>query len=130
MSVELVFNESTQKWEERKQPFATIEIETEEDFNRLRELVEADRDGRCVVLPCKAGDTVWVINHHLSRIFENKVTKIVVGYGSDNKNHMETVYIGKYGSATFRKWKLQQIGKTVFFSKEAAEAALKGEQDG
>ncbi len=51
MSVELVFNESTQKWEERKQPFATIEIETEEDFNRLRELVEADRDGRCVVLP-------------------------------------------------------------------------------
>ena len=95
--MELVFNESTQKWEERKQPFATIEVETKEDFNRLRELVEADRDGRCVVLPCKAGDTVWVINHHLSRIFENKVTKIVVGYGSDNKNHMETVYIGKYG---------------------------------
>ena len=51
MSVELVFNESTQKWEERKQPFAAIEVETEEDFNRLRELVEADRDGRCVVLP-------------------------------------------------------------------------------
>lgn len=100
------------------------------DLDRLRELVEADQEGRCVVLPCKAGDTVWVINHHLSRIFENKVTKIVVGYGSDNKNHMETVYIGKYGSATFRKWKLQQIGKTVFFSKEAADAALKGEQDG
>ena len=49
--MELVFNESTQKWEERKQPFATIEVETEEDFNRLRELVEADRDVRCVVLP-------------------------------------------------------------------------------
>lgn len=97
---------------------------------RLIEICNAERDGRCVVLPCKAGDTVWVINHHLSRIFENKVTKIAVGYGSDNKNHMETVYIGKYGSAMFRKWKLQQIGKTVFFSKEAAEAALKGEQDG
>lgn len=55
MSVELVFNESTQKWEERKQPFATIEVETEEDFNRLRELVEADRDGRCVVLPKEEG---------------------------------------------------------------------------
>lgn len=26
------------------------------DLGRLRELVEADRDGRCVVLPCKEGD--------------------------------------------------------------------------
>ena len=26
------------------------------DLERLRELVEADRDGRCVVLPCKEGD--------------------------------------------------------------------------
>ena len=28
----------------------------EYDLDRLRELVEADRDGRCVVLPCKEGD--------------------------------------------------------------------------
>lgn len=27
--------------------------------NRLRELVEADKDGRCVVLPCKVGDIVY-----------------------------------------------------------------------
>lgn len=27
-------------------------------LDRLRELAEADRDGRCVVLPCKVGDTV------------------------------------------------------------------------
>ena len=26
---------------------------------RLRELAEADKDGRVVVLPCKVGDTVW-----------------------------------------------------------------------
>ena len=26
---------------------------------RLRELAEADREGRCVVLPCKIGDPVW-----------------------------------------------------------------------
>ena len=31
----------------------------EYDLDRLRELVEADRDGRCVVLPCKFGDPVW-----------------------------------------------------------------------
>ena len=27
--------------------------------NRLRELAEADKDGRVVILPCKVGDTVW-----------------------------------------------------------------------
>lgn len=26
------------------------------DLDRLRQLVEADRDGRCVVLPCKEGE--------------------------------------------------------------------------
>lgn len=49
--MDLIFNEETQKWEEKKEPFAVIEVETEEDFNRLRELVEADRDGRCSISP-------------------------------------------------------------------------------
>lgn len=30
------------------------------DLARLRELVKADRDGRCVVLSCKHGDTVLI----------------------------------------------------------------------
>lgn len=30
-------------------------------YTRLRELAEADKDGRLVVLPCKVGDTVWII---------------------------------------------------------------------
>lgn len=51
ISVDLIFNETTQMWEEKKAPFAVIEVETEENFNRLRELWEADLDGRCVVLP-------------------------------------------------------------------------------
>jgi hypothetical protein len=31
----------------------------EYDLERLRELAQADRKGRCVVLPCKNGDPVW-----------------------------------------------------------------------
>ena len=27
---------------------------------RLRELAVADKDGRCVVLPCKVGDILWI----------------------------------------------------------------------
>lgn len=49
--MDLIFNEKTQMWEEKKEPFAIIEVETEEDFNRTKELWEADREGRCVVLP-------------------------------------------------------------------------------
>lgn len=33
---------------------------------RLRELAEADKDGRLVVLPCKPGDTVYTISWRLS----------------------------------------------------------------
>lgn len=30
----------------------------EYDLDRLRELVEADREGRCVVMPCQPGDKI------------------------------------------------------------------------
>ena len=33
----------------------------QESVARLRELTEADKDGRLVVLPCKVGDTVYRI---------------------------------------------------------------------
>lgn len=32
-------------------------------YTRLRELAEADKDGRLVVLPCKVGDTVYRVFH-------------------------------------------------------------------
>ena len=64
------------------------------DLDRLRELVEADKDGRCVVLPCKEGDLV---------------------YWSLNGNLYET---------SFRLSALKYFGKYVFDTREAAEAAL------
>lgn len=39
-NIVLVFNETTQKWEERKEPFITVEIETEEDYEFLKTAVE------------------------------------------------------------------------------------------
>lgn len=32
-------------------------------LHHIRELAEADKDGRVVVLPCKVGDTVYMIEH-------------------------------------------------------------------
>ena len=99
-------------------------------IERLRELVEADKEGICWVSPCKVGDTVWIVNHHLQKVFENKVSKVVVCYESDNKNYIETIHIGKCGTKTFKRWKVQQFGKTVFKSEKEAVAALKGEMNG
>ena len=31
------------------------------DLERLKELVQADREGKCVLLPCKVGDTLYYI---------------------------------------------------------------------
>ena len=95
------------------------------DLDCLRELAQADREGRCVVLPCMIGDNVYVLNHHLGRVFENEVTGFSVGYPSDNRNSVSTVYVGKCGSKTFRRWKFQQSWKTVFLTREDAEAALR-----
>lgn len=33
----------------------------EYDLDRLKELVEADREGKCVVLPCKVGESIWEV---------------------------------------------------------------------
>ena len=44
-------------------------------YDRLRELAEADKDGRCIVLPCKVGDTVYFAL--IGRIIEKQVFSIV-----------------------------------------------------
>lgn len=31
------------------------------DLDRLRELVQADREGQCVLSPCKSGHEVWIV---------------------------------------------------------------------
>ena len=93
------------------------------DLNRLRELVEADRDGRCVVLPCKLYDKVFFVENGCV-----KETEV-------NSFHNWTSGRWKMSTNTdrmFDHWKgyeidFSGIGKTVFLTHEAAEAALKGE---
>ena len=92
--------------------------------SRLRELAEADKDGRVVVLPCKVGDTVWRIvrdgEPHITRdevrdmYFADEMTPCVELVG---------------GRVTFT----EKFGKTVFLSREEAEKDLRrmeGKKDG
>ena len=84
---------------------------------RLRELAEADKDGRCVVLPCKVGDTVWrIIRDGEPHITRDEVRDMY--FADDMTPCVELVG----GRVTFT----EKFGKTVFLSREEAEKALRG----
>ena len=98
-------------------------------FRRLAELLSADRAGRLAVLPCKVGDTVYVINRHLGQIFANTVISISVGNSTDLKNYIKTKWVGEKGNESIRKWTLRQVGRYVFLTHEEAEKALEAKKD-
>ena len=125
--------------EEIKAPFtedAMINLEAQAlgvEPSRLREIAEADKDGRVVVLPCKVGDTVYMIE----RIFDidNGVcdeicARKVIGYGGNNLNALWLIGSGGICNVSIF---LSEFGKTVFFTREEAEKALQemeGKKDG
>ena len=83
--------------------------------SRLRELAEADKDGRCVVLPCKVGDTVWrIVRDGEPHITRDEVRDMY--FADDMTLCVELVG----GRVTFT----EKFGKTVFLSREEAEKAL------
>ena len=51
----------------------------QEGVARLRELAEADKDGRCVVLPCKVGHRVFALLDTDKHISECEVKRIGLG---------------------------------------------------
>lgn len=91
----------------------------QEGVARLRELAEADKDGRLVVLPCKVGQRVFALLDTDKHISECEVKQISI----DNKiGFIGLEPIGargrEYGVA------LNGFGKTVFLTREEAEKAL------
>ena len=98
---------------------------------RLRELAEADKDGRCVVLPCKVSDTVWIVGA-VRKLYSAKVRTFFCGHpsavrGDDDGGHIHMI------RTTECDIPMQEFGKTVFLSREEAERAIQeteGKKDG
>lgn len=93
-------------------------------YDRLRELDAADKDGRVVVLPCKVGDTVWIVGA-VRKLYSAKVRTFFCGNPSavrgnddDGQTHMIRT--------TECDIPMQKFGKTVFLSREEAERAMEG----
>lgn len=89
-------------------------------YTRLRELAEADKDGRLAVLPCKVGDTVYWV--HGAVITECKVYRV-----QKNRNGLYICLKSKKSHGAFRTD--LSIGKTVFLTREEAEKALEAKRD-
>ena len=96
----------------------------EYELDRLRELVEADREGRCVILPCKHGDTVWFIKSAFSVAqFPIEANHVSIRGVDCNKDVLYAA-ITDYNKIE-RHFKSSDIGKIVFLTRAEAENALK-----
>lgn len=89
-------------------------------FDRLRELAEADKDGRVLILPCAPDAIYW-----------EKVGGILA------QSRFEGLHVYEDGTIKYAGYGMEicaeDIGKTVFLSREEAEKALQemeGKKDG
>lgn len=99
-------------------------------ISRLVELAEADKDGRCVVLPCKVGDTVYTNNRVLgadNAMHDEICTRRIKGYGGNALNKVWLIANGDYCDLSIFP---SEFGKTVFLTREGAEKALEAMKDG
>ena len=86
---------------------------------RLRELAEADKAGRLMVLPCKPGDLLWTFcSHPVEQVYSFAVTDISTLNG---RTMLNTSRCGVIDA--------RDVGKTVFLTREEAKKALEAKSN-
>ena len=99
----------------------------EYDLGKLMELVQADREGRCIVLPCKIFDKIWNVAAH----YQFEVTEIdLLPYGNI------LFRCGNKGTDDYAAFYGDDLGDTFTFEEPqerdncvVKEAALRREQE-
>lgn len=93
---------------------------------KLGEWIDADASGRLVVLPCKVGDTLWVTGRdNVPREMELEAPDIRTVCTDEDNLCMSTCNRKPDGFCAYRlRNDGADIGKTVFLTREEAEAAL------
>ena len=90
-------------------------------YDRMRELAEADKAGRLVVLPCKVGDVVY--GFHGEKTILPMVTKWI------ETNTDGWCIAAQYTPMAPRFYRFSDFGKTVFLTREEAEKALEAKNN-
>ena len=88
----------------------------QEGVARLRELGKADKEGRVVVLPCKVGDVVYGFYG------EKTILPMVAKWIETDTDGW--CIAAQYVPMAPRFYRFSDFGKTVFLTREEAEAAL------
>lgn len=93
-------------------------------LNRIRELAEADRDGRVVVLPCQSGEHVFALLDDQTHVWECEVEHAVLDgwrkvFAIRPLGRSKDSYYAPFGA----------FGQTVFLTREEAEKALEAMKD-
>ena len=102
-----------------------FDLESICSYTLLRELAEADKDGRLVVLPCKVGDTVYEVTSRKT-ISEYRVKAIRVELFC---TFIEWDIVAGFVDKSILGVPVDEIGKTVFLTREEAEKALEVMKD-
>ena len=84
--------------------------------SELGEMKIAEEQGLLIKLPCKVGDTVYYLDLNCMEIHEMRIQGMSINY-----NSLLILHLGHWVAIS-----IKDFGKTVFLTKEAAEAALKG----
>ena len=84
------------------------------EANKLAHYEDLEESGRLVVLPCKVGETVYQILQKGS------------GHWEEDKYILDDRGTPKIYERGFHLILLNDIGKTIFLTREEAEAALEG----
>lgn len=114
-----IANEKAREYEKKYQELG--------NFDRLRELAEADKEGRCILLPVRVGGSVWIYDRAgkpqemvlvapdiRCRCIDDDI--FCVNACSEERRKYCVLHLPIDGS---------YLNRTVFLTREAAEAALK-----
>ena len=83
---------------------------------KLARYEDLEEQGRLIELPCKIGDTVWDIKWRDDTI----ETRVI-----DGKTYFRRVMKHKVTKSKFKLFDYDSFGKTIFLTREEAEAASK-----
>lgn len=97
----------------------------------LRDMVEADKAGRLMVLPCKVGGKLWYVGRdNVPREMELEAPDIRIVCTDEDNLCMATCNRKPDGACAYRlRNDGASIGKTVFLTREEAEKELEAMND-
>ena len=94
-------------------------------YERLRQLAETDKAGRMVVLPCKVGDRLYeVTGRKTISVYKVRAIRVEL-FGL----FIEWDIVEGFVWQSLSGINVEEIGKTVFLTREEAEKALEAMKD-